>query len=45
MVMATGILGYRYQPAQGALIRATATPLMFDGHVQFWFGLSLGYSF
>ena len=45
MVMATGILGYRYQPAEGAMIRATATPLVFDGHVQFWFGLSLGYSF
>ncbi len=45
LTMATGIVGYRWQPAHGAMLRAVVTPLYYDETVQFWGGLSLGFSF
>lgn len=41
----TGILGYRYQKPDGGLIfRAGVTPLIGDGEVLPWLGVSVGYS-
>ena len=45
MVMTTGVIGWRYQPAHGAMIRVAMTPLYFEGDLAFWGGASLGFSF
>jgi hypothetical protein len=44
-VAGVGILGYRYHPAEGALLRLTFTPLVLQGHVHAYGGLSFGFTF
>ena len=43
-VVGTANFGYRYQkPGRGFVFRAGFTPLVFDGEVQPWIGLTAGY--
>lgn len=45
-VYGTGTIGYRYQPRDGGLVlRAGITPLLDNGAVAPWAGLSIGISF
>lgn len=44
-VAGVGILGYRYHPTDGALLRLTLTPLVYAGHVRMFGGLSFGFTF
>lgn len=44
-VAGVGILGYRYHPTDGALLRLTLTPLLYRGHVKMFGGLSFGFTF
>ena len=44
-VLGVGILGYRYHPAEGALLRLTFTPLVYRGQVHGFGGLSFGFTF
>jgi hypothetical protein len=45
-VYATGTLGYRFQrPEGGWVARAGVTPVLMDGSVFPWIGLSFGYAF
>ncbi len=43
-VMPMGIVGWRYQPKHGAIIRATLNPLMLGDRVHLYGGLSLGFT-
>lgn len=44
-VLITGIAGYRYQkPSGGFLFRATFTPVVGEGEILPWVGLSFGYA-
>jgi hypothetical protein len=44
-VAVTGLAGYRYQkPDRGFVFRATVTPVVYDGGVAPWAGLSFGYA-
>ncbi|HWA56940.1 MAG TPA: hypothetical protein VG692_06790 [Gemmatimonadales bacterium] len=44
-VFAVGILGWRYHPKDGAVIRVTATPFYGNGRAVFFAGASLGFTF
>jgi hypothetical protein len=44
-VLATGIIGYRYQkPGRGFQFRSALTPVVTGGEVLPWFGVSFGYA-
>jgi hypothetical protein len=45
MVAAVGILGWRYHPAEGALLRLTLTPLLLQGRARLYGGASFGFTF
>lgn len=45
MVAAVGVLGWRYQPPEGAILRLTLTPLLLSGRPLLYGGASLGFSF
>jgi hypothetical protein len=44
-VLPVGILGWRYHPQDGAILRLTATPLLIQGRAFFYGGASLGFTF
>jgi hypothetical protein len=45
MVVPVAVLGWRYHPPEGALIRLTLTPLMIKGTPHLYGGASLGFTF
>jgi hypothetical protein len=45
MVVPVAVLGWRYHPPEGALIRLTLTPLMIKGKPHIYGGASLGFTF
>ena len=44
-VVAVGIVGWRYHPKEGAILRLTATPFYGNGKAIFFGGASLGFTF
>jgi hypothetical protein len=44
-VIPMGILGWRYHPRDGAILRATLNPLLYEGAPHLIGGLSLGFPF